>query len=288
MKINKIILSFLFLSTILFSCTKNEKFSGSPIGSLEVISLEGTVSTTAVAALTDQDIDFTATLPNNKVFADTVTIEASSIAKSGGRTKAYVDIMPGQSSATGKIKAVGGSIFSSSFDLTLTAINLQTVESGKHYLLGSNNVNIKTGNSTIPDVDPSRLIIKFAWLFPSTTNKLRLNIDRPGTIADANVFTLNSYGKIHYIKNVGTTNNDNISTAEGDYVVNIAADGIGSLINQPQDMPYRLILVHPDGKVQVFEGTYTGLTETSPLKAVLKINKTTTAGVVVYTATDIL
>ncbi len=277
------IFSLLFTLSLFVSCNTDEKFSGSPEGNLEIITLKGTVTTHVTSALTSQKVPFTVTLPENKTFADTVTVEVSSTAKSGGRTRTSVDIMPGQSSATGEITAVGGSIFKTTFDLSLTAINLKTVEPGKHYLMTSDKVTIDTGNSSIPDSDSSRLIVRLLWPFPSATNKLKFVLDRPGTIADATVLTLNSYGKVHFLLNNGTTNSANISTAEGDYIINITAE---ALTTSPVDLPYRLLLVHPDGKVEVFEGVYNALTTTSPLLPVLKINKTITNGVAVYTATD--
>ena len=121
------------------SCSTDEKFTGSPIDSgLNIITLEGKVSVVgdnSQTILTGQKLDFTVMLPENKVFTDTVTVEVSSVAKSGGRTRAYVDVMPGESSASGEINAVGGAVFKTTFDMTITAIKLQTVETGIHYLI---------------------------------------------------------------------------------------------------------------------------------------------------------
>ncbi len=282
MKNFKTIFSLLVAAIFAVSCSTDDKFSGSPEGNLDITTLVGIVSTPSISALTSQKIDFTATLP--RTFTDTVTVEATTTAKSGGRTRAYVDILPGQLSATGQISAVGGAIFSTEFDLALTAINLKKVETGKHYLLTSNKIILKTGNSSIPDADPDKLIMRLVWPFPSATNKLKYNIDRPGIVPDANVLTLNSYGKVHYINNAGTTNSTNISSAEGDYIINISAE---ALTTSPIDMPYRMILVQPNGKVDVFEGVYTGLTVGAPLKPILKVNKTIVNGTAVFTATDL-
>jgi hypothetical protein len=276
---------FVIVSVLFISCNTDDKFTGSPVDNLEIISLKGVVSTPVTSALSGQEIDVKVELPVGKTFLDTVVVEVSSYAKSGGRTKANVEIMPGQTSGVGKISAVGGSIFNTTFDLKLTAINLQTVEEGKHYLISSDSVQIETGDSTVPGTNSKALIMRLVWPYPSITNNLKYNINKPGTLPDINVLTLNEYGKVHTINNTGSTNNSNISSAEGEYIISITADGV--LVNEPKDMPYRMILVHPNGKLEVFEGVYEGLSSVSPLKPILKVTKEVIDGEVRYSATDV-
>jgi hypothetical protein len=279
-----IIMSLLALNV---SCEDDKKFSGSPVDNLQIITLQGSISTPALSALTEQEIDVTASLPSNKTFNDTVTVEVSSIAKSGGRTIKAIDILPGQSSGTGKIEAVGGSIFNTTFDLKLTAIKLKTSESGKHYLITSPTVTLRTGNPTAPAANPEALIVRFVWPFPALKKNLRLFVDKPAPFADVNVNTLNSYGKQHTINNEGTANDLNVSSANGEYIFRTAVVSPTSLEIQPVDVPYRMIVVFPNGDIKVFEGVYEGLTTTSPLRSILKVNKSTSVdGVVTYTATD--
>lgn len=276
------VFSFIFVFSLVFlSCEDNERFSGSPVGNQEIITLDAVVSTPATFALTNQEIDFTVTLP--RTFADTVKVEATSISNSGRRTRAYVDVLPNQLTASGKINAAGGGIYNSSFNLFLSAIELFTVEQGKHYLIKSNSVQVNTGSTTIQDADGRRLSIKLVWENLSSSNNLRFNIVRPGA-SDANVTSL-SGGKTHFINvdNSGTASTTN-SYLEGEYVINITAL---SLTTSPIDMPYRLVLVHPNGKVEVFNGVYSGLVVGAPLLPILKVTKTGNLENAVFTATPL-
>jgi hypothetical protein len=238
---------------------------------MQIETLTGTITTPAINALTGQEIDFTASLPAGKTFNDTVTVEVTTLRTDGGRIREYFDIMPGQTSVTDKIEAVGGLVFSTTFELSITAIELQTTEPGKHYLMTSNKVSINTGSTSIPDVADDRLKVFFTWLNPKNNNKLRLSIDRP-TLADVVVTAFNG-GREHVIRNTGTTNSAALSSAIGEYIFSIGGDGPGTLLDQPVDMPYRAILVYPDGKVEVYQGTYNGLTDSSPLLPIFKVTK---------------
>ncbi len=281
---NKLKNIFLPLISLIFfiACDEGERFTGSPVGNLDIITLDATISSTSTLALTDQKIDFTVTLP--RTFSDTVRVEASSISDSGRRTRGYVEILPNQLSGTGEINAAGGGTFNSTFDLFASAIELYTVEAGKHYLIKSNNVEIQTGNTTIQDANGSRLSVKLVWPNLSTSNNLRFNVDKP-TLPDANVTSL-SGGKTHFINvdNAGPENTTTNSSAEGNYIFNISAI---ALTTSPIDMPYRLVLVYPDGKVDVFNGVYNGLTVGAPLLPVLQVNKTIVNGNAVFTATKL-
>ena len=203
-------------------CSTDERFTGSPVDSgLNIVTLEGTVSadiTPNQTVLTGQKLNFTATLPLNKTFTDTVTVEVSSVAQSGGRTRAYVDIMPGESSASGEITAVGGSVFNTAFNLSMTAINLQTVEPGIHYLMKSNSISVKTGNSSIPTAETDRLKIRFISEKASTTNRFKLSIDKPSPSADV-IGGFNN-GILEHVLRTAASGNENTSQSfrEGEYI----------------------------------------------------------------------
>jgi hypothetical protein len=282
---NKFKIILLFLCSLIFfiACDEGERFTGSPVGNLDIITLDATISSTSTLALTDQKIDFTVTLP--RTFADTVRVEASSLSDSGRRTRGYVEIMPNQLTGTGEINAAGGGVFNSTFDLFVSAIELYTVEAGKHYLIKSNNIEIQTGNTTIQDANGARLSVKLVWPNFSTSNNLRFNVDKPEPLVDANVTSL-SGGKTHFINidNNGANNTTTNSSAEGEYVFKITAL---SLTTSPIDMPYRLVLVHPDGKTEVFNGVYPGLVVGAPLLPVLKVVKTGDKENAVFTATQL-
>lgn len=266
-------------------CSTDDKFSGSPVGNMQIETLVGTISTPAVNALTGQEIDFTASLPEGVTFNDTTTIEVTTLRSDGGRIREYFDIMPGESTVTDKIEAVGGLVFNTTFELSITAINLQTVVPGKHFLMTSNKVLVNTGSTSIPEVADDRLKIFVTWLNPRSNNKLRMSIDRP-TLPDVVVNAFSS-GREHVIRNTGTTNSAALSTAPGEYIFSIGGDGAGTLLSQPVDMPYRAILVFPDGKVEVYQGTYNGLTESSPLVPIFKVTKTENGSEVDYTSSQL-
>jgi hypothetical protein len=180
MKNFKIIFLLLGVIYLTASCESDEeKYSGTPVGNLELITLTGEVRTNVTAALTNQKIPFEVDLLG-KTFADTVTVEATTLNLGGGRTRVSVDVMPGETTATGEIPAAGGAIFNTTMELFLSGIALKTTEPGKHYLLKSNVVSINTGSTTVPTDDNSRLQIRFAWFNPSVTrNNLKVFVDRP-------------------------------------------------------------------------------------------------------------
>lgn len=284
-KVSKV-LTILFSIVFLTSCEQNEKFTGSPVDNMEVVTIEGIISSPESFALTDQEISFTATLP--RTFADTTTVEATSISNSGRRTRAYVDIMPNQLSGTGKIKAAGSGLYNGKFDMFLSAINLKSVEPGRHYLIKSNAITLDTGSTSVPDTESNRLIIKFVWpniLNANNLNNLSLVVDRPGTAATANVNSFNQQAKFHFINNpvTGTLNATN-SYAEGEYILSVKPI---LLQNSPADFPYRFVIVHPDGKVEIFQGTFTGMTLNTTTSPVLKITKVVNNGVAAYTVTQL-
>lgn len=275
------------LVSLFVSCETDEKFSGSPIGHQNLVTLKGSITTDTEAALSGQTFKFMVYLPEGKTFSDTVSVEVSAINKSNGRIREYVIIEPGQTSAEGEIESPGGNLFNSTFDLSLTGIELYTVELGTHYLMTSDPVVIATGNSTVPATNPERLQVRLIWENASTANNVRFFVDKP-TGTDQNLTQL-STGKNHSIVKAdggGATNGTAaLSYAEGDYIFSIT--GISQ--NTPIDFPYRLIVRFPNGDTQVLEGVYQGMvggSTPSPLKPVLKVTKTGQGEAATFIATD--
>jgi hypothetical protein len=285
MKKNKIILLLSLLALVILSCSTDDKFSGSPVGSQQIETLEGTISTPATAALTGQDIDFTASLPAGVTFNDTVKIEVTTLRSDGGRIRDYYELMPNQTTITDKIEAVGGLIFSTTFELSITGIFLQTTIPGKHYLMTSNKITLSTGNTSIPDTQDDRLKVFLTWYNNNPSNKMRLTIDKPGSLPDVNA-PYNG-GRLHSIVTTGSQNSTSLSSAFGEYIFKVGGDGVGTLSTEPVDLDYRLILVYPDGKAQVFDGTYNGMTSTSPVVPAIKVTKELVDGVTVFSAVQL-
>jgi hypothetical protein len=282
------------LASWIVGCSTDERFTGSPLDSgLNIVTLEGTVSVDIDAdqlVLSGQDLAFTATLPVNKVFNDTVTVEVTSTAQSGGRTRGYADIMPGESSGTGKISAVGGSVYNTTFSLKMTAINLQTVEPGIHYLMTSNSISILTGSTTVPSASSDRLIIRVVSQNATSSDRFVLNIDRPDPgINGTGLYVANGGYTEHFLRvaNSPTTESASFSWREGTYTLSLSAPSGLPDGTVPRDKEYRIIIVKPNGESEVFNGVYEGLTATSPQKPVLSITKTVNGDNVEFTATEL-
>lgn len=88
----------------------------------------------------------------------------------------------------------------------------------------------------------------------------------------------------HDITISGTSNLAGTSSISGDYVFKIAPV---SLLPSTVNLPYRLVIVKPNGEVEVFNGVYNNITLSSPLLDVLKINKTGDGESAVFTATNL-
>lgn len=278
------ILLLSLLTLAVFSCSTEDKFSGSPVGNLEIVTLTGTIETSVENALTDQEVEFTASLPAGKVFNDTVTVEVTALRTDGGRVRGYYDIMPGQTSVTDKIAAVGGLVYDTTFELSMTAIRLQTVEPGIQYLMTSNKISINTGNNSIPEAESDRLKIRFVWENPSSTNKFKCWIKKPGVAADVEGNNFTGSAIEHVIKTVSTTSNGNgsLSSKEGEYIFKLAAD---RQLVSPENKKYRIILVFPNGDVTVYNGVFENLTQGSlDKKDVLKITKVGSGDDAVFTS----
>ncbi|MFT3793853.1 hypothetical protein [Flavobacterium sp.] len=183
MKKLKNILFLAGLVAFFASCESDEeKYSGTPIGNqaIEVIHGEISVDPALTAVLTSQEIPFTVDV--KRTFADTVTVEVTTMNKSGGRTRTSVDVLPGDTTASEKILASGGAVFDSTMELYISGIALKTVEPGKHYLIDSNKIIFNTGNTATPSDDINRLQVRVAWFNPSTSrNNMRVYVDRPGS-----------------------------------------------------------------------------------------------------------
>ncbi len=434
MKNFKIIFSFIVLLTFTLSCTNEEKVVGTIEGNnLEKTPLVGIISTTADYVLTDQKTPITITLP--KSFADIVTVEVSSFSDTGRRRRTYIQIPANQTSINSFASAAGGvdGVYDGSkCTFVLSGISLKTTEPGKHYLLTSNELQINTGNSSVPSANSSKLQIRLNWLYPSDNNlnflfqkqngvvtSLITGANSNGTnitvsstaelvpgmvvkvanvtttsgnflsntvitaITSATTFIVNrapptastltnatiiGYGnnyndvnaysvakdvtvsstaglykgmvlhvlsgtgkfaantvisevtssttftlsvtpttalsgativasfadvlapitteknRTHDIATAGTTNIASSSSVQGDYIFKIAPV---SLITGTTSLPYRLVIVKPNGELIVYNGVYSDLTLASPFKDVLKVNKTGEGDAAVFTVTNL-
>lgn len=288
MKILNKIFFFCFVAFI-YSCDTNEKFSGSPVGNQEIITLDAVVSTDVDYVAGNQDIEYGIVLP--KTFKDTAIVEVSIYTSTGGRTKATVEILPGQvsPSETPKIKSPVTSLFNTELYLTATAISLKNEEIGKHYLIKSNKEYFDSGSVTVPEPDVNKLKIKFVWpdILPSQNiNNLVLIIDRPASIPDAIIPNFTNEAKNHSI-NISNTGTHSVSNsyAEGDYVLRVKPIVMAF---SPFDMPYNVVLVYPDGKTEIYKGIFSGLTLNTETAPFLQINKSTNVdGDVVFTPTKL-
>lgn len=287
-KIFRFLIILPLLSLGVIGCEDDdERFNGSPVGMQNIVTLKGEISTPTTFALAGQKMDFTVTLP--RTFSDTVSVQATAISISGRRVRASVDVMPNQATATGEIFAAGGTLFDSTFDLYLSGIALQTADPvGTHFLLTSDVVKVGTGSSAIPAQNSERLLVKLVWPFAnSQTNTLQLRVDRP-VGADA-LPSFAAGGKQHGInvkagQSPSETGNA-ISHNPGDYFFSIKAT---ALLQQPIDLPYRLIIVYPDGSTDIFSGIYTGLTTSSPEITIAKINKAYSGNETIFTAENLI
>lgn len=277
------------LLMMLASCeSDDEKYSGTPVGNQNIETLVGTISTDVSAALLNQRIPFHITLP--RAFADTVNVEVSTFNQSGGRTRVSIEMLPGVTEADDEVPCAGGLVYDATVDMKITAIHLNKVEPGKHYLMTSNVIQLRTGDTPVPPVDNTRLSVRFAWPQPgSSLNNLRLTVVRPtGSTPGTHTPTLESIGARTYsiLTTTGIVpNNNNFSAIAGEYLFKISAP---ALITSPVDMPYRFIVRFPDGTSKLFEGVYSNLTTTSPQLTVLKVTKIVdpVTFAVSYTVTD--
>jgi len=194
--------------------------------------------------------------------------------------------------AVDEVPCSGGVIYDTSVQLSISGIAVQTPDTGKHFLIKSNIIELRTGNTTVPPLDSSRLQVRLAWPDPPAPdptvlrNNLSLQVARP--VGNSTV-PLASGTKTFSILTSNTATppaNNGYSTYIGDYVFRISAT---SLIQSGADMPYRFVVRFPDGVTQIFEGVLNGLTVGGTPEEVLKVTKSVdgVTGKVTYTVTDL-
>ena len=286
MKNLKIFLWFL-VASVLFSCGNDDnKFTGSPIDTMAIETITGTVSTDTNFALLGQTINFTATLPQGfrDTVQDTVTVEASTLTLGGSLRRGTVDILPGHDSATGEITVGGGGGgFDLTFDLALTGIKLKKEVPGKHYLIKSNTITVASGNSSVPAENDSKLQIRVSWENLTNPNIIRAKVVRPSGI----VTSLNPEGspltsRYYFVSNSQLINQNGNPTPEGPsygytegvYKIKIGVDSTVDLVSDPVNLKYRVTVRFPNKDVEVFNGVYQNLSGTSGYKDVLQFTKT--------------
>lgn len=280
---------FVLLFVTFYSCDSNDdKFSGSPVDNLTIETITGTVSTDVENnfALPGQSINFTVNLPASfrSVVTDSVTVEATTITRTGSKRVASVIIPENQLSGTGTIIVGGSSVFDSEFDLYLSAINVKNNNSGKHYLINSNKVTINSGNSSIPSFKDNRLQIVVSWDNKSTGNNVRCYIKN----ASNTTFTFQNGSSFREFKSYPVYNSQLTSASTGnplpesnayafnpsDYTLSIAATAATDLESSPIDLKYRVVFRLPTGAVKIINGVYNGMTTTSGRLDIAKFTKT--------------
>lgn len=173
------ILSLIFLSLV--SCTKNDKFEGTPsLNGQELETIKGTIVSNTIFALPGQTIDFTATLPLEFVSKvnQEVSVEVQTRSTSGSFRRASIQFPKGQNVVTGKVLVGGDGTFFMPVYLKLNAVKLTDEIAGKHYLLTSDEVAVDSGSTSVPVDDDSRLQIKVAWENKTTGNDFLCSISR--------------------------------------------------------------------------------------------------------------
>lgn len=242
------------LFTLLFSCTENEKFDGTPEdNNLVFETITGVVSTNATFALPGQTIDFTATIPQDfaTMVNDTIDIEAVTSTIGGSLRKKSVRLLPGQSSVTDKILVGGGGgTFFMPVDLKLNAINIKNSFPGKQFLLKSNVITIESGDTRVPADSDNKLQIKVAWESLTTRNRIECKISRVGSVAlslKGSITSANPNPSSNVIKIDGTqypiSYNTDLNTTAENFV----------LLNSQDILNNNGIVVRNEGKALLFE-----------------------------------
>ena len=186
-KMKNLFLQFLILLFVLSSCTKEDKYEGTPISNKQDIeTINGTIVSNTMFALPGQFIDFTATLPVEfiNIVNQDINIEVQTSTLGGSLRRSSVKVLKGQNIVTGKVLVGGGDgTFYMPVKLKLNAVKLTTEITGKHFLLTSDSVTINSGVTSVPVDDDRRLQIKIAWESLQTGNNLTCNISRVGSVA---------------------------------------------------------------------------------------------------------
>lgn len=241
MKKVKNLILFVIFGVLLTSCSNDDdKFTGSPVGNLQFETITGQISVDADFALPGQEINFTATIPDEfrALVTDTVTVQATAYSMGGSIRNASVDILPGETSGTDKIIVPGGGgTFDLNFNVKLTAIALKKTVAGKHYLITSNTVNVASGSSGVPTTNDKRLKLSVDWENKTIVNKLRVRVERVGlttmtirgTQGSGNIKVGSTTYPINFNTDLATTAatfvNDNLSTFQTAHGITLSSVG---------------------------------------------------------------
>lgn len=278
------------LLTLLVGCESDDvKYSGTPVGNQDIETLESTITTTTTVAMLNQLIPIKVNIP--RPFNDTVFVEVSTLNLSGSRIRTSIQFLPGQVEAIDEVACAGGLIFDTTVRLSVTGISVQTPDPGKHFLMKSNVIELRTGNTPVPPIDNSRLSVRLAWPDASNTrNNLRLDVVRPvGTsVVPLGVSPVSALSKTFSILTstppvaLGT---NQFSSQVGEYFFRVSAT---RLTQTPMDLRYRFVARYPDGKTEIFEGVLEGLTTSSAAETLLKVTKSVDPdnGKAIFVVTD--
>lgn len=276
-----IIMSALTLIAI-FSCTKEDRFSGSPIGKSEFVNISGIVSTDESVLSSNQIFKFTIALPQS--FLSDVSVEATTLAPNGSIRKATVVIPAGQTSAIGMIsspQAISDGSFIQKTDLFLSAISIKDGILGKQYTISSNKITIELGDTTVDASNTERCIVKFDWQGPygvdgnPLSNDMDMKVKRngvnftgtipPSTTPQSTEGPGRRYEKFSILK----------TYPDGDYTFEPFAKSLN--VTGFDMLPYRFVIVFPTDTSKTYNGSYVGLIAPSLPTVKLTIRKSTSA-----------
>ena len=187
-KLLKNILLSIFVIMVV-SCTKDEKFEGTPTApnSNQVVeTVKGTIVSNTSLALPGQLIDFTFTLPIDfiqKIDQD-VKVEVKTRTLGNSTRIVSVDLPRGQNVGTGKVLiGGGGGTYDMKVELFLNAIALSKPFPGSYFQLTSDKVLVDSGSTGVPSEDDSRLQIRVGWESGETANFINSKIYRVNSTA---------------------------------------------------------------------------------------------------------
>lgn len=192
----------LSLSLLLFSCSKDDVFTGSPDES-NIITLTGSIATTETSVLSSQRIPVTITIPQS--FPMDVNVQATAFIPDNNKKATRTILIPaGQTSVVDYVTAPGADSSSLPFimtvQLSLTGITTAPVVDvppgfeGKQYKLTSNVLELEYGDTSVLVANAKRMAVRLdfqgPWGSQAGANNLNVVLTKNGNNV-ANTFLNN-------------------------------------------------------------------------------------------------
>lgn len=314
---------FVFISSLLlFSCTKGDIVTGSPVGTnLPFVNLPITVSSTETDVVGGQPVPVLVTLPQTFDVAVSVEVTAAlhsdnpSDPGTGKRSRTSVIIPAGQATATMLMIPPGGDASVLGFNYTLyvyasaittdPAIDISIRPAGfpgVQYVVTSPIVPLtfRWGTSFLSANNAAVLSINVDWEGPygpdnPVNNNLKYIVKRngvliptiPQTATTTSIVYGKNQGKGKTVLNIQNTDGTgSTSNTDGTYDISLYAT---KLVSTPMDLPYRFTVRFPDNSAKTFYGVLLGITVGPSTGAIAKLRvvKTTVAGVAQYAITQL-